>query len=102
MSTPLPEMFEGELDDAQLAAYFADLELVGPVEVRTKGAARELTAEVAASLDLDAARAQLQSGAARMLQLRYRHDGSDWWDTLIAGAVTTRLVRVRHDFDQPR
>ena len=98
----MPEMFEGELDEARLAAYFADLELVGSVEVRTKGAAREFTAEVAASLDLDAARAHLQRGTVRMLQLRYRHAGCDWWDTLIAGAVTTRLVRVRHDFGQPR
>ena len=101
MTGPIPALFEGELDDARLNAYFEELQSVGPVEVRTKGASREFTVVVPVNLNLDIARTQLLCGEVRMLQLRYRHEGCDWWDTLIAGAVTTRLVRVRYDFNQP-
>lgn len=45
-----------------------------------------------ASPDLDAARAALRSGLA--VQLRYLHQGTEWWDTLIPTREHVRIVRV--------
>ena len=33
------------------------------------------------------------------MQLRYRHDGTTWWDTLMPTPNDTfRIVRIQHDF----
>ncbi len=44
-------------------------------------------------MDLPAARRALGEGAA--VQLRYRHEGAAWCDTLLPGAEGVRVVRVQ-------
>jgi hypothetical protein len=44
--------------------------------------------------DLEAAAAALDAGAAG-IQLRYRYQGAEWWDTLLPVAAGIRLVRTR-------
>ena len=50
------------------------------------------------ALTLDDARQHLRARTVRGLQIRYRHDGADWWDTLMVVGVNYRLVRIRHEF----
>lgn len=50
------------------------------------------------TLLLDDARQLLRARTVRGLQIRYRHDGADWWDTLMVVGQNFRLVRIRHEF----
>lgn len=86
-----------ELDATALSQLFADVaahtELVA---VLVKGAAESLAE--GGSVTLDDALARLQRRAVRGVQLRYRYQGREWWDTLVAlpGVDTVRVVRVAH------
>lgn len=40
----------------------------------------------------------LRHRRVRGLQLRYRFNGADWWDTILVNGDTYRLVRIRHEF----
>jgi hypothetical protein len=52
-----------------------------------------------AAITLAEGLAFLLDGTVRALQLRYRHDGAVWWDTLMPTPHKTfRIVRIRHDF----
>lgn len=90
----LPETWESELDDDTLEALFRDIAQTTVLEVLVKGAPTALTD--ARRPTLEEARAMLAAGEIRGVQLRYVHDGVEWWDTLLAtptGGV--RLVRIR-------
>ena len=50
------------------------------------------------ALTLADARRLLEERAVRGLQIRYRYDGADWWDTLMVLPEGWRLVRIRHEF----
>ncbi len=45
-----------------------------------------------ANIDLDRARSALRAGSA--VQLRYVHEGVEWWDTLLPMGDGVRIVRV--------
>ena len=91
--TPLPDLQEGDLDAAVLAALFTDLEHeVTVLEVRVKGGA-EVMAD-AGSIDLVGARGLLEAGRVRAVQVRYRHRDVVWIDTLIRLGERVRLIRV--------
>ena len=68
------------------------------MEVIPKHAASGYVPEIAAitlaeGLDL------LLGGGVRALQLRYRHAGTTWWDTLMPTPHgSCRIVRIQHDF----
>ncbi|MGM0577859.1 MAG: hypothetical protein ACQEXJ_19185 [Myxococcota bacterium] len=92
----LPPVYRADLDPETLDALFADVaahaDLLGCV---LKGGAEEYADGVC---PLGRAHDLLSTRAVRGVQLRYRHDGNEWWDTLIsADPDTVRLVRIRHE-----
>jgi hypothetical protein len=95
-SAVVTELYESLLDDAALGALFDDyggqIELL---EVLAKGGA-ELRA-MSLGGRLDEARDALVTGAVRGLQVRYRWDGGEWWDTLLRSPRGVKLVRMRQD-----
>lgn len=91
---PLPELQDAILGSAELDALFADLSaLAERLEIILKGAANE-RAVVGRDPTLDEARAMLESGAVRGVQLRYVHEGTTWWDTLLRTPAGVRIVRI--------
>ena len=97
--TPLPDLHQSELDVGTLRQLFEDVRAhTELMEVIPKYAATGYVPEIAAitlaeGLDL------LLAGGVRALQLRYRHDGTVWWDTLMPTPHGTfRIVRIQHDF----
>jgi hypothetical protein len=56
----------------------------------------------AAGVTLNEARGLLATRAVRALQLRYRYEGVDWWDTVMVTSQGFRIVRIRHDFGGTR
>lgn len=95
---PLPELHSSTLDDAQVAQLLADIEACTELtEILPKFAAQQYVPE-AAAVTLAQAREWLATRAVRGLQLRYRYDGADWWDTLMQDGNRYRIVRIRHDF----
>lgn len=92
--TPPPaDVFAGDLDGALFEDYFADLdELAEVFEVRTKGGPEDRSE--GAHLSLDQARMLLVVGQVRGVQIRYRHDGLEWIDTLVRQPDSVRLIRM--------
>ena len=94
MTVPLPDVYQAELDAATLAQLVSDLETFAEVlEIRETGASRAYGET--APLSLARATERLASGAVRGVQVRYRHEGGLWMDTLMRQGDVTRLVRLR-------
>ena len=100
-AAPLPDLHQSELDEATLRQLFDDVRAhTELMEVIPKHAAAAYVPEIAAitlaeGLDL------LLVGGVRALQLRYRHDGTIWWDTLMPTPHGTfKIVRIQHDFPE--
>lgn len=90
---PLPELFEGHLDDETLRAFERDL-LAGAthVEVRTKSVAASMGSS---RVDLRDAMLGLREGRIPAVQLRYVHDGQRFVDTVMrTDSGRYRLVRM--------
>jgi hypothetical protein len=105
MSTPapqqsalsLPELQGALLDAATVRQLFEDIEHCTEVtEIIPKSASRTFVSET--KITLADAREQLLSGQLKGMQIRYRYQGGDWWDTLLPVEDRFRLVRIRHDF----
>lgn len=96
----LPALHTTLLDAAQVQRLLADIEacteLVG---ILPKYTAQGRVPDQA-DITLAEARALIASRAVRGLQVRYRYDGADWWDTLIQAGDHYRVVRIRHDFQR--
>lgn len=94
----LPELQETLLDDATLEQLFFDVkhaaELIG---VSLKGASQERAAETSSGDPLQQAKDALREGRVMGVQLRYRHGGREWWDTLMRVQGGVRLVRIAPD-----
>lgn len=93
---PVPLMIEGLIDPPTLARLFAELESVASIlGVREKGG----PAEFAGGGELPPATAleQLLVGTSRAVQIRYRYDGHEWTDTVLAVVTGFRVVRCRHE-----
>ncbi len=94
----LPDLHTTMLTAAQLEQLLRDIELCAQLtEIIPKYAARGAVPDTA-SISLTEARELLARRAVRGLQLRYRHAGADWWDTLMLVGDQFRLIRIRHDF----
>ncbi len=92
----LPELHETILDEATVDQLFVDIaELTQVIEVIPKASGRGYVGEQ--SIPLAQARQMLRDRDCRAIQLRYVHEGAQWWDTLMPGAQGTRIVRIRHD-----
>jgi hypothetical protein len=92
---PLPELHQADLDRDTVQALFCDVahgaELL---EVRVKGGARDHAHEE--NPTLEGARIMLFEGEVRGVQLRYRHRGEEWCDTVLrAAGGRFRVVRIR-------
>ncbi|MCI0537790.1 MAG: hypothetical protein L0Z50_21460 [Verrucomicrobiales bacterium] len=93
----LPELTTAMLDAAQVEQLLRDIELCGQIiEIIPKFAARGHAPDT--SVTLSQARELLAARAIRGLQLRYRFENADWWDTVMLVGDQFRLVRIRHDF----
>ena len=102
-STPntlsLPDLHQAILDEPTLEQLLTDLENHAEVnEVIPKFTAKGYVPE--GPMNLDEARKLLHFRSARGVQIRYRYDGSDWWDTIMTAPEGYRLVRIKHDFNQ--
>lgn len=94
----LPDLNMTLLDGAQVRQLLCDIELCTQItEIIPKYSARGHVPD-AAVVTLAQARELLAKRAVRGLQLRYRYEGADWWDTLMLVGDQFRLVRIRHDF----
>jgi len=95
----LPDLQQSYLDDDTLDAYIADINgLVELIEVIPKYGAQQYAPEEDAKIDFTEAMSTLRSGGYRGLQVRYRYEGSQWWDTLMSTPEGIRIVRIQHDF----
>ena len=93
---PVPLLVEGVIDPATLRQLFADLAAAATdLLIREKGDPRGYAA--AAELSPQAALDRLLSGATRAVQLRYRFDGHEWTDTVLAAPTGFRVLRCRHE-----
>ncbi len=94
----LPDLNMTLLDTAQVEQLLRDIELCAEItEIIPKFAARGHVPDTAA-VTLAEARQLLASRTVRGLQLRYRYEDADWWDTLMIVGDQFRLVRIRHEF----
>lgn len=96
----LPDLQQSVLDPETLAQLFVDLgSFTEIVEVIPKAMAEGYVPE-SSTITLEEGREMLLSGAVRGLQIRYRYQGSQWWDTLLPDANSGgfRIVRIQHDF----
>jgi len=91
----MPDVREATLDAPALEALLVDIETLTQlldVQVKaaltTHGEAQPLTARGAAE--------RLLSGEVRAVQIRYRYQGREYWDTLLRTQRGVRLVRVDH------
>lgn len=89
----LPDLHGGLLDEAALDRLFQDLgALAQLLGIAVKGGARDRAAYQ--RLSLDQALSLLRAREVRGLQLRYRFEGEEWWDTLMPARGGYRLVRI--------
>ena len=97
MNTPLdefPDVYEALLDADTEDALFRDLASVaGGTEVSVKLAATRRT-DSQQVFTLNEARNALRAGEVRAVQVRYRHDGKLWIDTLLRIDGHTKLIRT--------
>jgi ferredoxin-type protein NapG len=98
---PFPHMNQAELSNDEVGQLLNDIDQYAELLlVNLKSNTRSFTPEQ--RLGLEDARAAIESRSARGVQLRYRYEGDEWWDTLMLQPDGARLVRVRHDFDKER
>ncbi len=85
-----PDVFESVLDADGLDALFRDLSALADIEqIRVRqGRGQDAT------VTLEEAREALLGESPRPVQIRYRHEGSLWCDTLIRFDAGVRIVRV--------
>lgn len=93
---PVPMMVEGTIDDATLRQMFDDLAQSATIlGIREKGHGRSYadTNELTPAAALE----RLLNRTAPAIQIRYRHDGFDWTDTILTTRDAFRVVRCRHE-----
>ena len=88
-------MHEAELDAELLGAFFAQLETSAEIhEIRVQRQREQLSGSDARAR-LAALHKALLDGALHGVQIRYRHVGAEWIDTLLRREAGFRLVRMR-------
>ena len=93
-----PDLHQATLDTATVEQLFRDIESCAHLtELIPKYAARGCVPQTA-TLTFAEAQHLLLTRQLRALQLRYRHNGAHWWDTLHALPEGFRLIRIRHEF----
>lgn len=92
-----PELQQGVLDEETVERYFEDLSAAEVFDVLVKGAPEKYASE--GQFTLETGRALFEQRAVRGLQIRYRWEGAEWWDTLLHTRGAVRLIRVRQEWD---
>ena len=92
----LPELHQTELDPEMVQTLFADLESCAEIlAVIPKYGPGYIAVK---SINLAEGERALKAGELRGLQVRYRYQGDEWWDTLIASGANVRITRIKHEF----
>lgn len=96
---PLPELLQSDIDEATLRQLITDIGIHTEILEIIPKHAPGYVEENPAAIQLDQAYQLLAGRTVRGLQLRYRHQGKTWWDTLmpLPGGLF-RIVRIEHDF----
>ncbi|MCU0712134.1 MAG: hypothetical protein MUC43_08750 [Pirellula sp.] len=97
----MPEMREALLDTANVRELVSDLsQLTRILSVQCKTSARSQT-PLNSSISLVQAAERLLSGEVQAVQVKYFFDHYEWTDTLMRLPNGVRMVRCRHEPDQP-
>ena len=91
----LPFVHDATLDREQLLVVVADIEAGTELLSVNVKHGREAHSDEQ-PVQLKAAVAQLLDGAAVGLQIRYRYEGREYWDTLLRAPGGFRIVRIDH------
>lgn len=92
VDAPLPDLQDQVIDWNVVESLLGDIELSARlfavlIKSNTEGMAD------GADLDLTRVKPALEAGTA--VQLRYVHEGVEWWDTLMPMAGGVRIVRMQ-------
>lgn len=92
----LPPIHVADIDRDKLGELFTDVEALGEqLEIVLKRGA-EARVDAGPCASLAQAMELLTCGTVLGVQLRYRFEGADWWDTLMRTPTGFRLVRIQH------
>ncbi len=94
---PLPELTQAVMDPALLGQYFEDLARCTEVLAILPKMAPQARALAEGGWTLSDARTGLLEAKVRGVQIRYRYDGAEWWDTLLCQPGGVRIVRMRQE-----
>lgn len=95
-SNPLPELHQTVLTPDQLNALFNDLESCAEILfVMPKTAPGYVGIK---EVSLQEGQQLLVNGSLRGLQIRYKYQGEEWWDTLINRDGQIHITRIQQNF----
>lgn len=93
----LPQLQQVAVDDALLDALVADLSALTEIlAVMPKAAAAGRV--VPQNVSLGEGVQQLRDNNLRGLQIRYRYEGDEWWDTLMQTPNGIKLTRIKQEY----
>lgn len=95
---PLPDLHQTVFDQATLEAYLADLRACTEILVIIPKAGPRYVAPE--DIQLEEGAQLLSDGQLRGLQVRYRHQKEERWDTLINRDGSIHVTRIQQDFSQ--
>ena len=91
-----PQLQQVEVDDALLDALVADLSALTEILcVMPKSGAGRV---VPKTMPLAEGAQMLRENTLRGLQIRYRYEGDEWWDTLMQTPNGLRLTRIKQEY----
>ena len=93
---PLPELHQNVLDSETLAALVADLKACADILAVMPKAGPGYVAPK--EIELDEGARLLEAGELRGLQIRYRYQNAEWWDTLINRDGIIHITRIEQNF----
>lgn len=93
----LPELHSETLDAAGFEALLRDIETCAELHAVIPRFVEKVAIPEQAGVSLAQARELVAAGAVRGLQLRYVHEGSEWWDTVLIADGRFRVVRIRQE-----
>ncbi len=92
----LREFHEAFIDPETLNQLFRDLEGASEVlAVMAKGGGRDRAH--GGALTLEEGRELFLSKQVKGLQIRYRYEGAEWWDTLMHTPGGVRIIRIEQE-----
>jgi hypothetical protein len=94
---PLPELHQSVFDEATLEVYIADLNACTEILVVMPKAGPGYVAPK--SIQLEEGAQLLLAGKLRGLQIRYRYQNEEWWDTLINREGQIHITRIQQNFN---